>query len=141
MEDSGYSRGPTDSPSPFRWIIFAISVILGVIGLVGVGMFYPVDLATILLVFYIPTVLLFLWMAYRWAQGREIVHTDELEDDRILSSMRKHALPVQFLSGTDTLQCPDCQHKFNLMNALPVQDEIGIILCPNCGTRLHIPDI
>lgn len=138
MEDSSYPEAPAAPTSSFRWAVFGLALILGVIGLVGVGIYYPVELATILLVFYIPMIVFLLWATYRWAQGREIAPTDVADDERIFSSMRKHAVPVHFVPGTDYLQCPDCQQRFNLVNALPAVDEIDVVLCPNCGTRLHV---
>jgi uncharacterized protein YbaR (Trm112 family) len=81
-------------------------------------------------------VIFFLYYTFRWAQGREIAPTDLNEDDRILESMRKHALPVEKADLSDTMRCPNCGMMFELVNAIPV--ETDVFLCPFCDSRLHI---
>ena len=140
MEESSNSTGFTGSVSPLRWIVFGCALIFGVVALVGTGMYYPPEVSAVLLVFYIPLIAFILWVAYRWAQGRELVHTDEAEDEQIFRSMRKHALPVQFIPHADIYQCPECEHRFDIVGARLAENEMDVVLCPNCGVRLHVPD-
>jgi len=77
-----------------------------------------------------------LYASYRWAQGREIAPTDISEDDRILDSMRKHALPTQRIPDTDTFRCGNCNNVFDFVNAIPVDTDV--VRCPFCDTRLHL---
>ncbi|MGQ4912080.1 MAG: hypothetical protein ACP6KW_07915 [Candidatus Thorarchaeota archaeon] len=139
MDDHDHSELPSYSTSPLRWLLLAIVAILGTIGIVGVGMHYSVDVASLLLVFYVPLFVFLLWAIYRWAQGREVAVTDEAEDRSVFTLIQKRALPVRFISHLNILQCPDCEHRFDLVNARPVEDEIDVILCPNCGVRLYVP--
>ena len=94
MNDDYYDPYQQKSgPSPARWLLFVLFLILGPIGTIGIAMLAPVDLTWLYMIFYIPMVIFGLYASYRWAQGREIAPTDISEDDRILDTMRKHALP------------------------------------------------
>ena len=140
MDESANPIESTESVSPLRWILFFGALIFGVVALVGTGIYYPPEVSAVLLVFYIPLIAFILWVAYRWAQGRKFLHTDEVEDERIFKSMRKHALPVHFIPHADAYECPECEHRFDIVNARLTEEEIDVVLCPNCGIRLHIPD-
>ena len=88
--------------------------------------------------FYVPMIVFGLYATYRWAQGRTIAPTDVSEDDRILESMRKHALSAQKTPHSDTFGCANCGKQFLLANATPV--DVDIVLCPFCDTRLHLTE-
>ncbi|MFW9925530.1 MAG: hypothetical protein ACFFDM_02060 [Candidatus Thorarchaeota archaeon] len=124
--------------SPARWLFFVLLLILGVVGTVGVVIIAPADMIPLYMVFYIPMVVFGLYATYRWAQGRDIAPTDVSEDERILESMRKHALPAQRISGTDTFRCGNCSNIFDLVNALPV--DTNVVHCPFCNSRLHLKE-
>jgi hypothetical protein len=139
MDDDYYDPYQQDSgPSPARWLFFILILVLGLIGTVGIAMVAPPDQMPLYMVFYIPMVIFGLYATYRWAQGRDIAPTDVSEDDRILESMRKHALPARRMSGTDTFRCGNCDNIFDLVNALPVDTDI--VHCPFCNTRLHLKE-
>ena len=125
-------------PSPARWLFFILLLVLGVIGTAGIAMIAPEEQIPIYMVFYIPMVIFGLYATYRWAQGRTIAPTDVSEDERIFDSMRKHALPAQKISGTDTFRCGNCNNIFDLVNALPV--DTNVVHCPFCNTRLHLKE-
>ena len=137
MDDDYYDPYQQESrPSIVRWLFFGLILILGVIGTVGIAMLAPVDMMPLYMVFYIPMVIFGLYATYQWAQGREIAPTDISEDDKILDSMRKHALPAQRIPGTDTFRCENCNNVFDYVNAIPVDTDI--VRCPFCDTRLHV---
>jgi uncharacterized Zn-finger protein len=121
-----------------KWLLFGLLLILGPIGVIGATMLMPPELIYIYMFFYTPMVVFGLYATYRWAQGRNITPTDISEDDRILDSMRKHALPVQKTSDSEIFGCPNCGNQFQYVNAMPV--DVDIIKCPFCDTRLHITD-
>ena len=136
-DDDYYDPYQQDTePRTGRWVVFVFALILGVIGIYGIIISVPLEFVYLYTIFYIPMVVFFLYYAFRWAQGREIAHTDINEDDRILESMRKHALPVERADLSDTMRCPNCSEMFELVNAIPV--ETDVFLCPFCDTRLHI---
>lgn len=132
--DNPYQQGP--APNMGRWAVFVIALILGVVGIYGIIISVPLEYIYLYTIFYIPMVIFFLYYTFRWAQGRDVAHTDINEDDRILESMRKHALPVERADLSDTMQCTNCGRMFELVNAIPV--ETDVFLCPFCDTRLHI---
>ena len=132
--DDPYQQGPT--PNMGKWVVFVLGLILGVVGIYGIIISVPPEFVYIYTIFYIPMVVFFLYYTFRWAQGREVAHTDINEDDRILESMKKHALPVEQADLSDTMRCPNCSTMFELVNAIPV--ETDVFLCPFCDSRLHI---
>ncbi len=137
MNDDYYNPYQQKSgPSPARWLLFVFILILGPLGTIGIAMLAPVDLTWLYMIFYIPMVIFGLYASYRWAQGREIAPTDISEDDRILDSMRKHALPTQRIPDTDTFRCGNCNNVFDFVNAIPVDTDV--VRCPFCDTRLHL---
>ncbi|MHA1952049.1 MAG: hypothetical protein ACW99G_22030 [Candidatus Thorarchaeota archaeon] len=137
MEDDYYDPYQQKSgPSPARWLLFILLLILGPLGTIGIAMLAPVDLIFLYMAFYIPMVIFGLYVSYRWAQGRKIDSTDISEDDRILASMRKHALPTKRIPGTDTFRCGNCSNVVDFVNAIPVDTDI--VRCPFCDTRLHL---
>jgi uncharacterized protein YbaR (Trm112 family) len=128
QEESGSSIG--------RWLVFGLILVLGALGVIGISSMVPLESIPLSMVFYIPLVVFGLYAAFRWAQGRTIAPTDISEDDRILASMRKHALPVKKTPQSDTLMCENCGNQFLLENALPVDTDV--VLCPFCNSRLHV---
>ena len=119
-----------------RWVIFVVALIIGALGIYGIVLSVPLEFVYLYTIFYIPMVAFFLYYTFRWAQGRDVASTDISEDDRILETMRKHALPVERTELNDTMRCPNCSMMFELVNAVPV--ETDVFLCPFCDTRLHI---
>ena len=139
MNDDYYDPYQQESgPSVGRWLIFGLLLILGPIGVIGATMLMPPEMIFFYMFFYVPMVIFGLYATYRWAQGREIAPTDVSEDDRILDSMRKHALPVQRTPDSGIFRCPDCGNEFQLVNAMPV--DVDIIKCPFCDTRLQLTE-
>ncbi len=137
MEDDYYDPYQQKSgPFPARWLLFVLLLILAPLSTIGIAMLAPVDLTWLYMIFYIPMVIFGLYVSYRWAQGREIASTDISEDDRILDSMRKHALPTQRIPDTDTFRCGNCNNVFDFVNAIPVDTDV--VQCPFCDTRLHL---
>ena len=132
--DDGYQQGT--SPNMGRWAVFVLGLVLGVLGIYGIIISIPTELVYWYMFLYAPMVVFFLYYTFRWAQGRDVAHTDISEDDRILESMRKHALPVERADLSDTMRCPNCSMMFELVNAIPV--ETDVFLCPFCDSRLHI---
>ena len=123
-------------PSVGRWLVFGLILILGVVGVISISSMMPLEAIPLSMVFYIPLVIFGLYAAFRWAQGRTIAPTDVSEDDRILASMRKHALPTKMAPDSDTLRCENCGNLFRYENALPVDTDV--VLCPFCNSRLHV---
>ena len=122
--------------SPVRWLFFILILILGVVGTAGIAMLAPEDQIPLYMIFYIPMVAFGLYATYRWAQGRDIAPTDISEDEKILESMRKRALPAQKTFGSDLIRCENCNNSFDPVNAIPV--DADVVLCPFCNTRLHL---
>jgi hypothetical protein len=136
-DDDYYDPYQQDTePRTGRWAVFVFALILGIIGIYGIIISVPLEFVYLYTIFYIPMVVFFLYYAFRWAQGREIAPTNINEDDEILESMRKHALPVERADLSDTMRCPNCGEMFELVNAIPV--ETDVFLCPFCDSRLHI---
>ena len=81
-------------------------------------------------------VVFLLYATFRWAQGRSIVQTDLDEDDRILDSMKKHALPTESGHLGGMIHCGNCGMDFDIGNAVPVEKDV--FLCPYCNSRLHV---
>ncbi len=137
MEDDYYDPYQQKTgPSPVRWLLFILLLILGPLGTIGIALLAPADMIPLYMIFYIPMVIFGLYATFRWAQGREIAPTDISEDDQILESMRKHALPTQRIPGTDTFRCGNCNTVFDYVNAIPVDSDV--VRCPFCDTRLHL---
>jgi hypothetical protein len=139
MNDDSYYDDPYQQgtgPNFGRWFVFVAGLILGVLGIYGIVLSVPYEYVYLYTFFYIPMVVFFLYYTFRWAQGRDIGSADPTEDDRILESMRKHALPVEQADLDDTIRCKNCGNMFQLVNAVPV--ETDVFLCPFCDTRLHI---
>jgi len=132
--DDSYQQGT--GPNMGRWMVFVVALVLGVVGIYGIVLSVPLEFVYLYTIFYIPMVVFFLYYTFRWAQGRDIAPTDINEDDRILESMRKHALPTERADLSDTMRCTNCGMSFELVNATPV--ETDVFLCPFCDTRLHI---
>jgi len=132
--DDGYQQGT--GPNMGRWVIFALALIIGALGIYGIILSVPLEFVYLYTIFYIPMVVFFLYYTFRWAQGRDVASTDINEDDQILETMRKHALPVERTDLNDTMRCPNCSMMLELVNAVPV--ETDVFLCPFCDTRLHI---
>jgi hypothetical protein len=139
MNDDDYDPYQQETGSSTgRWLIFGLLLILGPIGVIGITMLMPLEMIPLYMFFYIPMVVFGLYATYRWAQGKPIAPTDLAEDERILDSMRKHALPVQKTPNSDIFGCPNCGNQFNYVNATPV--DVDIVLCPFCDTRLHLKE-
>ena len=132
--DDPYQQGP--SPNMGRWAVFVLGLVLGVLGIYGIIISIPLEFIYWYMFIYTPMVVFFLYYTFRWAQGRDVAPTDINEDDEILESMRKHALPVEQAELSDTIRCPNCGMSFELVNAVPV--ETDVFLCPFCDSRLHI---
>ena len=139
IEDDSYDYfGEPQEPStsPGRWIVFVLLLILGSVTVFGSILTAPPDVYLMYVVFLLPMVVLLLYAAYRWAQGRPIAPTDLDEDRRILATMHAHALPAEHVGGMEMYRCPDCEMSFDLSNATPVEEHV--VLCPICKTRLYI---
>ena len=131
-----YGEQQESTTSPGRWIVFVLLLILGSVTVFGSILTAPPDVYLMYVVLLLPMVVLLLYAAYRWAQGRPIAPTDLDEDARILASMRAHALPAEHVGGIEMYRCPDCGMSFELSNAITVDDRV--VLCPFCKTRLYI---
>ena len=118
-----------------RWVVFAVLVMLGLIVTYGT-LVYSSDSGLLSAFLIVPMVLLMLFAAYRWAQGRPFAPVDQSSDKKIFDSMTRHALPAEHVAGLDTLRCPQCGFSFEITNAMPVEDEV--VLCPSCRTRLFV---
>ena len=125
-------------PSSLRWLVFVLILILGPIGAIGIAIMTPLEMMPLYMVFWIPMVVFGLYISYRWAQGKPVDSADRSEDERILESMRKHALPAQSTSEPDTFGCPNCGNLFQSVNAMPVDD--NVVKCPFCDTRLYLSE-
>jgi len=119
-----------------RWVVFVVVLILGVISIYGIMVYGSYEMIFLYMFIYIPMIVFLLYATYRWAQGRSIVHTDISEDERILESMRKHALPVESGGLGGMVHCSNCGMDFDIGNAMPVEKDV--FFCPYCKTRLHI---
>jgi uncharacterized protein YbaR (Trm112 family) len=124
------------APNRGRWLVFVVAMVLGVVGIYGIIISTPIEMIFLYTFLYIPIVIFLLYATFRWAQGRSIAPTDISEDDRILSSMKKHALPVHSESLSGMLHCENCGMDFDIGNAVPVEKDV--YLCPYCNTRLHV---
>lgn len=122
--------------SPSRWVVFILLLIIGSVLVFSSIVSAPPETYLFYIVFLVPMVLLSLYCAYRWAQGRPIAPTDVADDDRIIAQMRAHALPAQRVADLEMYRCPSCEMSFDLSNATPVGE--NIVLCPICETRLYI---
>jgi len=132
--DDPFQQG-TDSNTG-RWALFVLVLALGILGIYGIIISVPLEAIFLYTFLYIPMIVFLLYATFRWAQGRDIAPPAINEDDRILESMRKHALPTERADLSDTMRCTNCGMSFELVNAIPV--ETDVFLCPFCDTRLHI---
>lgn len=136
MMDDDYRKDIRhNKTSPLRWIVFFLLLALGatLILVTALTVLYEdVVFYTILLV---PAVVLFLYTAFRWAQGHSI-SSDTSQDEVIFEPMRHHALPAEHVEGLEKYRCPDCGMSFELANATPISDKV--VLCPICNARLII---
>ncbi len=137
MNDDSYDPYQQEmSSNTGRWLIFVVVLVLGVLGIYGVIVSTPLDMIFLYTFMYVPIVMFLLYATFRWAQGRSIAPTNISEDDRILASMRKHALPVEGDALSGMLHCDNCGMDFDIGNTIPVEKDV--YLCPHCRTRLHI---
>jgi hypothetical protein len=139
MEDGPSSYYPDEqasAPSPLRWMVFVVILILGSMSYILMLFSFPVESMLLMIVMFTPMLAFFLYASYRWAQGRPIVTTDLAQDEKILDEMRSHALRAEQVSGLEMFRCPDCGMSFELVNATPVDE--SVVLCPICGVRLYI---
>jgi hypothetical protein len=134
-EDYPDSYETERTPNAGRWAVFLFALILGVIGVYGIIVSTSLDMIPLYMFLYVPLVVFLLYASFRWAKGRPIAPTSITEDDRILETMRKHALPVEETLG-GSYRCPNCNNSFDISNAIPVESDV--YLCPFCDTRLHI---
>jgi DNA-directed RNA polymerase subunit RPC12/RpoP len=119
-----------------RWIVFVVLVILGLVPTYGTLVYSTSDSGLFSAFLIVPMVLLMLFAAYRWAQGRPVAPVDDSSDKKIFDSMTRHALPAEHVGSIDMLRCPQCGLSFQTTNATPVEDEV--VFCPGCGTRLFV---
>lgn len=138
MNDDYYddSHQQNDGSNMGRWAVFGFVLVLGIFGIYGIIISVPFEYVFLYTFLYIPMVVFMLYATFRWAQGRDIAPTDINEDDQILESMKKHALPIEHAELSDTMRCPNCSMMFELVNAVPVESDV--FLCPFCDSRLHI---
>jgi uncharacterized protein YbaR (Trm112 family) len=137
MNDDSYDSYQQDTTqNTGRWIVFVVALVIGVLGIYGIIISTPLDMIFLYTFLYVPIVVFLLYATFRWAQGRSIAPTNISEDDRILASMRKHALPVESDSLSGMIRCDNCGMDFDISNATPVEKDV--YLCPYCKTRLHI---
>ncbi len=133
-DDSYHQQGTGSNMG--RWALFVLVLALGILGIYGIIISVPLEFVFLYTFLFIPMIMFLLYATFRWAQGRDIAPTDINEDDQILESMRKHALPTERADLSDTMRCTNCGMSFELINAIPV--ETDVFLCPFCDTRLHI---
>ncbi len=134
--DRYYPEEQTSEVNPLRWVMFFVIMILGAIGVFGIIAFSPTDTVLFNTFIYLPMYAFFLYATYKWAKGESIAPTNLQEDDRILDTMKHHALTAERVGGLEMYRCPDCQNSFELVNATPLND--NVVLCPFCNTRLFI---
>ena len=134
--DRYYPPEQASEVSPLRWVVFLAIMLLGGIGVYGIIYYSPVDTMLFNTFIFLPMYVFFLYAAYKWAKGEDIAPTNIEEDDRILDSMKRHALTAERVGGLEMYRCPDCQNSFELVNATPVDSKV--VLCPFCDTRLYI---
>ena len=132
--DDQYQQG--SNPNLGKWFVFVTVLVLGVIGIYGIMVYGSYEVIFFSMFIYVPIVVFLLYAAFRWAQGRSIVRTDLDEDEKILDSMRKHALPTDGDSISGMIHCGNCGADFDIANAMPVEKDV--FLCPRCNSRLHI---
>ena len=125
------------SSNTLRWVVFVFALILGTALIAITILYFPSEETMLTVVLLVPLLIFMLYAAFRWAQGKTIAPTNESEDDKIIQSMRHHALPAEPVGGLEMFRCPDCGMSFELANAQPVEDKV--VLCPTCNVRLFIP--
>jgi DNA-directed RNA polymerase subunit RPC12/RpoP len=126
----------SDRSNTTRWCIFGILASLGILVMYGTLIYPASDTGLFSAFLLVPMMLLMLFAAYRWAQGRPVAAVDKDGDREIFESMTRHALPAQQVGGLDTYRCPECGVSFEIANATPVEDKV--VLCPTCRTRLFV---
>jgi uncharacterized protein YlaI len=135
-DDYAGSNQEEHTPNLGRWVVLIVALAVAALGFYGILLYMPLDMIPLYMFMYLPLVIFLLYATLRWAQGRSIAATDIAEDDRILETMRKHALPVEYESLGQTYRCPNCHHTFDISNARPVDTDV--FLCPFCDSRLYI---
>ena len=141
MEDDShyYDDQQQTRTSSGRWLVFIVLVVLAAISMFAILYVSTIENYLLTIFWTLPMVLFLLYAAFRWAQGRPIVHTDVADDDRIFDQMRQHALPAERVGDLEMYRCTDCGLSFELSNAMPADDEDDrIVHCPFCNTRLLI---
>ena len=134
--DRYYPPEKTSEISPMRWVVFVVIMILGAVGVYGIVAYSTTDTVLFNTFIYLPMYVFFLYAAYKWAKGESIAPTNIQQDDKILDTMKHHALTAERVGGLEMYRCPDCQNSFELVNATPVDNKV--VLCPFCNTRLFI---
>ncbi len=135
MNDDYREDDLQDEVSPFRWAVFLTLLALGITLILGVVLTASYESILFYTILLVPGVILFLYIAFRWAQGYS-VSGDTSNDGEIFEPMRHHALPAEQVGGLEMYRCPDCGMSFELANATPIADKV--VLCPICSARLFI---
>lgn len=119
-----------------RWTVFGVIGVLAIITLFLTFLYSPFETIVPFSLLAIPIVVFLVYVAYRWASGSSVSGYNSGQDERILESMRKHALRAERVGDFEMYRCPGCQISFEIVNALPIEDDT--VLCPHCGTRLLV---
>ena len=139
MEDGPDRYYPPEQPSevsPMRWVAFVVIMILGAVGVYGIVTISTTDTVLFNTFIFLPMYVFLIYATYKWAKGESIAPTNIQQDDKILDTMKHHALTAERVGGLEMYRCPDCQNSFELVNATPVDNKV--VLCPFCNTRLFI---
>jgi predicted Zn finger-like uncharacterized protein len=119
-----------------RWTVFGVLGVLVIIMLFLTFLYSQFETIVPFSLLAIPIVVFLVHVAYRWASGSSVSDYNSGQDERTLESMRKHALRAERAGGFEMYRCPGCQISFEIVNALPIEDDA--VLCPHCGTRLLV---
>ena len=139
MEDGPDRYYPPEKPSeisPKRWAVLIVITILGAVGVYGIIAYSTTDTMLFNIFIFLPMYVFLIYATYKWAKGESIAPTNIQQDDKILDTMKHHALTAERVGGLEMYRCPDCQNSFELVNATPVDNKV--VLCPFCNTRLFI---
>ncbi|NHJ14955.1 MAG: zinc ribbon domain-containing protein [Candidatus Thorarchaeota archaeon] len=139
MKDDAYDYHDNQqgsSPGHGRWIVFLLAVALAIVLTIAMLSITTAENYIYAIFWVLPMVVLLLYAAYRWAQGRSVAPTDVAEDSKIFAQMSRHALVAEHVGDLDMYRCPDCGLSFELTNAIVVDDKV--VNCPFCNTRLYI---
>ena len=139
MEDGPDRYYPPEKPyeiSPKRWAVLIVITILGAVGVYGIIAYSTTDTMLFNTFIFLPMYVFLIYATYKWAKGESIAPTNIQQDDKILDTMKHHALTAERVGGLEMYRCPDCQNSFELVNATPVDNKV--VLCPFCNTRLFI---